>query len=81
MNQAPKDKHESVQELHATRESLWTKTGQHQFTKAVIEAELIQFNQQILDINNKLRALSDKEKESSIVVPKEETTQATNDVI
>ncbi len=45
----------TTEEMTARRDWLWSKTGQHQFTKAVVEAELIQMNQEILDINNKLQ--------------------------
>lgn len=61
---------ETREALLARREWLWTKTGQHQFTEAVVEAELIQFNQEILNINNKLQKL-DQEPPPAPVVTKD----------
>lgn len=62
--EAPKSV-ESVDELTSKREVLLKQTGQHQFHKAVIDAELLQMNQELLRLNNELK----KAKEAQPVAP------------
>lgn len=45
---------ETPEVLKQKRDQLCFKCGQHQFTKAIIEAELLQWNQEMLRINNEL---------------------------
>jgi len=45
---------ETPEVLRQKRDQLCFKCGQHQFSKAVIDAELLQWNQEILRINNEL---------------------------
>lgn len=52
---------ETKEVLESKRDQLWFKSGQHQFTKAVVEAELLQMNQEILRINNALSKLPRKD--------------------
>jgi hypothetical protein len=61
-------KEESTEVLEQRRMDLTTKAGNYQFNKAVIEAELLQMNQQILEINNTLG----KRRQEAVGKPKEE---------
>lgn len=68
-------KEESTEVLEQRRMDLTTKAGNYQFNKAVIDAELLQMNQQILEINNILgkrrQDAIGKSKEELKVVPSE----------
>jgi hypothetical protein len=63
---------ETREQLIEHRNQLVIQCGQNQFTKAVMEAELLQANQKILDINNKLQKMPAEAKaEAPEVVPPE----------
>lgn len=59
---SPKNPHAhlNVKQLEGNREQLLLKCGQHQFTKAFIEAEMLDWNQQVLSINNELARRRDE---------------------
>ncbi len=63
----------SAAQLEERRNQLCMACGQKQFSKAVLEAELIQHNQEILDINNKLaeirKAAVGDESKPKLIVP------------
>lgn len=65
---------ETTEQLTEKRLKIWAAAGQHQFTKAFIEAELLQMNQELLRINNKLAELSKAQPE--VVNSTEATTDA-----
>lgn len=56
------------EQLEERRKELWATTGQRQFTKNFIEAELLQMNQELLDINNNLAKIRDEPK-APIITP------------
>jgi hypothetical protein len=56
-------------QLEERRHGLWQATGQRQFTKQVIEAELLSMNQEILEINNKLSKFRDELKVAPLPTP------------
>lgn len=45
---------DSIDAKRKKRDELCFKCGQHQFNKAVIEAELLQWNQELLSLNNEI---------------------------
>lgn len=62
-------------ELLARRDYLLKDSGQKQFTKAVIEAELLQVNQELLNINNLLSKMPTEEQVAAQAVDQEYTPE------
>lgn len=41
-------------QMEKEREAIWLRAGQLQFAQAIAKAELLQLNQKLLDLNNKI---------------------------
>lgn len=65
----------TVMEMKQKRNELCFKCGQHQFNKAVIEAELLQFNQELLNLSNEI-AKAEKAEPPVKIAPEPEVIPA-----
>lgn len=78
LSQVPKEINDSLEVKKQKRDQLCFHTGQHQYKKAIIEAELLQYNQEILKLSNEIAKEEQDQKGSPVkaapepeIVPKD----------